>query len=87
MKSWNCKFVGMAQPNDQIQVELLHVGMVSGRKIIRVKALKSDGGQVVLTGEAEVEQSPTAYIFTGQGSQFQGMGMDLYATSAAARAV
>jgi len=87
MKSWNCKFVGMAQPNDQIQVELLHVGMVSGRKIIRVKALKSYGGQVVLTGEAEVEQSPTAYIFTGQGSQFQGMGMDLYATSAAARAV
>ena len=38
-------------------------------------------------GSAEVSQPSTVYVFTGQGSQEPGMGMDLYNSSPAARAV
>jgi fatty acid synthase subunit alpha len=44
-------------------------------------------GKLSLEGTAEVAQPTTVYAFTGQGSQEQGMGMDLYNSSPAARAV
>jgi hypothetical protein len=34
-------------------------------------------GEKVLEGTAEVAQPTIVYAFTGQGSQEQGMGMDL----------
>jgi len=39
------------------------------------------------SGSAEVSQPTTVYVFTGQGSQEPGMGIDLYNSSPAARAV
>ncbi len=44
-------------------------------------------GEKDLEGTVEVAQPPTVYTFTGQASQEQGMGMDLYNFSPAARAV
>ena len=45
-------------------------------------------GEKVIQGSAEVSQSSTVYVFTGQGSKEPGMGtMDLYNSSPAARAV
>jgi acyl transferase domain-containing protein len=41
-------------------------------------------GKLSLEGTAEVAQPTTVYAFTGQGSQEQGMGMDLYNPSPAA---
>jgi fatty acid synthase subunit beta len=40
-----------------------------------------------IQGSAEVSQSSTVYVFTGQGSQEPGMGMDLYNSSPTACAV
>lgn len=87
VRAFKCSFVGMVLPNDEIEVKLEHVGMINGRKIIKVECVNKETQVPVLSGEAEVDQPTSSYVFTGQGSQEQGMGMDLYESSPVAREV
>ncbi|KAJ2163006.1 fatty acid synthase alpha subunit Lsd1 [Coemansia sp. RSA 552] len=86
IRVYHTEFVDMVLPQDELTTELFHVGMKSGRMLIRGQTSKVDGGPV-MTFTAEVEQPATAYVFTGQGSQAVGMGMDLYEQSPAAQAI
>ncbi|KAG1113283.1 hypothetical protein G6F42_014507 [Rhizopus arrhizus] len=84
--AYSVKFVGMVLPSDRLETKLYHTGMKNGRKIIKVETVNQNNEKVV-EGTAEVEQPITAYVFTGQGSQEKGMGMDLYDSSPVAKAI
>ncbi|KAJ7745730.1 fatty acid synthase [Mycena metata] len=84
--AYNVSFVGMVLPGDELNVKIKHVGMRDGNIVVNI-VTSNARGEKVLEGSAEVSQPTTVYVFTGQGSQEAGMGMDLYNSSPAARAV
>ncbi|KAJ3188792.1 3-oxoacyl-[acyl-carrier-protein] synthase [Gaertneriomyces sp. JEL0708] len=86
VKAYRVAFMNMVLPGEQLETKLYHVGMSNGKKLIKIETFDSKGVKV-LEGSAEVEQPATSYVFTGQGSQEQGMGMDLYETSPIAKEV
>lgn len=83
--SYQAHFVDMVKPQEQLVTTARHVGMKDGRRVIEVKVEAGLGRLVVLKATAEVEQTNTAYVFTGQGSAEPRMGMDLYSSSAVAK--
>lgn len=84
--SFEANFLGMVSPGDELQVKLRHIAMHNGNKVVQVQTFNQHGDKV-LEGKAEIAQPPTVYVFTGQGSQSVGMGMDLYNSSDVARAL
>ncbi|KAJ1952998.1 fatty acid synthase alpha subunit Lsd1, partial [Dipsacomyces acuminosporus] len=84
VRSYKAEFLGMVLPNDQLETKLFHVGMKEGRMLVKGQTFNA-GGRKVLECMAEIDQQPTAYSFTGQGSQAVGMGMDVYEASPSAQ--
>ncbi|PWN49501.1 hypothetical protein IE53DRAFT_363101 [Violaceomyces palustris] len=84
--SFEANFVGMVLPGDELEVKLRHIAMRGGNKVVKVETF-NQRGEKVIDGQAEIMQPATVYVFTGQGSQEQGMGMDLYKSSPTAKAL
>ena len=81
------EFVGMVESGNVLVTRLKHVGMKNGRLLLEIRTECEATGEVVLKGTADVVGSSTAYVFTGQGSAEVNMGMDLYNSSAVAKAI
>ncbi|KAL4747879.1 hypothetical protein BDW72DRAFT_206089 [Aspergillus terricola var. indicus] len=87
MRSWSCTFEGKVAPGDTLSIRVDHVGMSNGSLMLAIQAYNATSGVKILSAQCVVEQSLMAYVFTGQGSQQPGMGMELRNQSASAREV
>ena len=74
---------------EDLTVTAARMGVQDGDTVydVEVVADRPDGAVPVLMATAVVRAPRTAYLFPGQGIQREGMGMDGYARSAAAKAV
>ncbi|MGI9086005.1 MAG: fatty acid synthase subunit beta domain-containing protein [Aeromicrobium sp.] len=82
---WTSRFMSPVRPGARLDVRADRVGLEAGDEVVDVTCRVD--GEVVMAASARLAAPRTAYVFPGQGIQHQGMGMDGYQRSKAAREI
>ena len=85
LRAWTIDFVAPVLPGQDVTFTVTRTGVRDGARVVSVEATTEHG--VVAVGSAVVAGPRTVYVFPGQGIQSQGMGMEAYARSTAARSL
>lgn len=87
--SLHASFLAPVAPGAELVVDLRRVSVCAGAQEVEATAWINDVGDVVPAARVRATIAPpkTAYVFPGQGIQKQGMGMESYARSKAARSI
>ncbi|WIM67244.1 DUF1729 domain-containing protein [Corynebacterium breve] len=85
---YTATMLAMILPGQEVEIDVERTGIDNraGRGEVRTVTVTADG-QLAVTATAVMREKTTFYGFPGQGIQSQGMGMEAYASSAAARKV
>jgi 3-oxoacyl-ACP reductase-like protein/enoyl reductase-like protein/acyl dehydratase len=86
---YKAAFMAPTMPGESLRLEVVRTGVSEGRLQVEATAfaVRESGEVPVVRAQALIKPERTAYIFPGQGIQKQGMGMEGYGRSAAARQV
>merc|ERR1719230_804510 len=70
-------FVDTVPLGSYLVTQVKHMGMRDGQCVYDIETRKLEDGRACLKGQASMRGPKTMLTFTGQGSQFPGMGKEL----------
>jgi len=74
----NCRMAVVAQSEEEALTILERSASLAEAGITSPKVLRSMAKEGIFTGRKDLPALPLAFVFPGQGSQYGGMGLDLY---------